>query len=360
MSDLIDIEARLQKLIVPAAMTMAEAMEAMDRAGYGILLVCDNERRLEGVLTDGDVRKAILRGDPLDQPCGSIASRTPITALHPASPVEILNLMDHSRSYFVNQIPVVDETRRVVDLVLRSDLIKVDQIPMSAVVMAGGEGMRLRPLTDNLPKPMLPVGDRPLLEIIIERLRAAGIQDVSVTTHYKSEKIADYFGNGQKYGVDIHYVNEETPLGTAGGLSLIETPKEPLLVINGDILTRVDFRAMLSFHRQHDAALTIGVRAYNFQVPYGVIECDGPDVRGVREKPVYSFFVNAGVYLLEPGAHQMIPSGQHFDMTELMDVLLKQGKRVVSFPIVEYWQDIGQHTDYEQVQRDVLDGRVRP
>ncbi|HEY9087656.1 MAG TPA: nucleotidyltransferase family protein [Anaerolineaceae bacterium] len=355
-----DIEARLQKLIIPASLSIAAAMEAMDRAGFGILLICGAERRLEGVLTDGDIRKAILRGDALDQPCGDIASRSPIIATDPVSPAEALDLMDNSRSYFVNQLPVLNAGGQVVDLVLRSDLIKVDHIPMSAVVMAGGEGTRLRPLTDSLPKPMLPVGDRPLLEIIIQRLRAAGIQNVNVTTHYKSEKIADYFGDGQKYGVDIRYINEETPLGTAGGLSLIETPKEPLLVINGDILTRVDFRAMLSFHRQHDAALTIGVRAYNFQVPYGVIECDGPDVRGVREKPVYSFFVNAGVYLLEPEAHQMIPAGQHFDMTDLMAVLLAQGKRVVSFPIVEYWQDIGQHTDYEQVQRDVQDGRVNP
>lgn len=360
MREQVDIEARLQKLIIPADLTLANAMEAMDRAGFGILLVCGVERRLEGVLTDGDIRKAILRGDGLNQPCGAIASRSPITARHPVTPAEALHLMDHSRDYFVNQIPVVDEEGRVIDLILRSDLIKVDQIPMSAVVMAGGEGMRLRPLTDSLPKPMLPVGDRPLLEIIIQQLRAAGIQNVNVTTHYKSEKIADYFGDGQKYGVDIRYINEETPLGTAGGLSLIETPKEPLLVINGDILTRVDFRAMLSFHRQHAAALTIGVRSFNFQVPYGVIECDGPDVRGVREKPVYSFFVNAGVYLLEPDAHQLIPAGQHFDMTDLMDVLLKSGRRVVSFPIVEYWQDIGQHTDYEQVQRDVQDGRVHP
>ncbi len=355
-----DTKDRLQKLIISAALTIAEALEVMDRAGYGFLLVCDGDGRLEGILTDGDIRAAALRGEPFSQACRGIACDSLVTALAPVTASQALHLMDHSRGHGINQLPVVDATGRVVDLVLRSDLVEQERMPVSAVIMAGGAGVRLRPLTNSLPKVMLPVGDRPLLEIIIEQMRAAGIRDICVTTHYHGEKISDYFGSGENFGVQIRYVNEDAPMGTAGGLSLLPAQGEPLLVINGDILTRVDYRAMLAYHRRHVAAMTVGVRTYNLKVPYGVLDCDGLDVCGLREKPVVSFFVNAGVYLLNPEVHRMIPAGVRFDMTDLINALLQQSRRVVSFPIVEYWQDIGQMCDYEQVQRDVLDGRVKP
>jgi len=355
-----DTKIRLQKLTISAALTIAEALEVMDRAGYGFLLVCDGESRLEGILTDGDIRAAALRGEPFSQQCRAIACNSLVTALAPVNASQALHLMDHSRDHPINQLPVVDEAGRVVDLVLRSDLVEQERMPVSAVIMAGGAGVRLRPLTNSLPKVMLPVGDRPLLEIIVEQMRAAGIHDICVTTHYRGEKISDYFGSGQNFGVQIRYVNEDVPMGTAGGLSLLPAQSEPLLVINGDILTRVDYRAMLAYHRRHVAAMTVGVRTYNLKVPYGVLDCDGQDVCGLREKPVVSFFVNAGVYLLNPEVHRMIPAGVRFDMTDLINALLQQSRRVVSFPIVEYWQDIGQMCDYEQVQRDVLDGRVKP
>jgi NDP-sugar pyrophosphorylase family protein len=226
-----------------------------------------------------------------------------------------------------------------------------------AVVMAGGLGTRLRPLTEHLPKPLLPVGDRPLIEHILGQLHAGGVRHVSVTTHYKPDAIKEHLGDGRRFGVDIDYVTEDAPLGTAGALGMMPPWGSTLLVVNGDILTRMNYRAMLDFHREHRAVLTVGVRQYEMQVPYGVIEADGVDVRAISEKPVLRFFVNAGVYLLEPELHPRLSTGTRTDMTEVIEDLVEAGDRVVSFPISEYWVDIGQLQDYEQAKADVANGR---
>jgi NDP-sugar pyrophosphorylase family protein len=224
--------------------------------------------------------------------------------------------------------------------------------------MAGGFGNRLRPLTEDLPKPMLPVGGRPLMERIVEQLRDVGIHQLSVTTHYKPEVIADHFGDGSQFGVKIDYVREEQPLGTAGALGMIDQPEGLLLVMNGDIVTQLNFRAMVDFHHEHKADMTVAVRKFDFQVPFGVVETEGVLITGLAEKPSLGFFVNAGIYLLEPTAHRNIPRGQRFDMTDLIDHLLAEKRRVVSFPIREYWLDIGHDADYEQAQDDLKNGRI--
>jgi len=324
----------------------------------GILLLCEDDRKLVGVLTDGDIRRAILRGVSFDEPCISIASRNPVVAPLRVSPSEALHLMDHSRDFVVNHLPVVDAEGRAVDLLLRRDLVTEDQLALSAVIMAGGFGTRLRPLTEELPKPMLPVGGRPLMELIIEQLRQAGIRRVNVTTHYRSEEIIEHFGDGRAFGVEIKYVTEDRPLGTAGALGLMEIPNEPLLVINGDILTQVDFRAMLDFHREQRADMTVAVRQHEFRVPYGVVETNGVTITGISEKPVVQHFINAGIYLLNPGVCQFIPNGQPYDMPDLISRLLAEGRRVVSFPVREYWLDIGQSADYKQAQEDLQAWRV--
>jgi NDP-sugar pyrophosphorylase family protein len=190
------------------------------------------------------------------------------------------------------------------------------------------------------------------MEIIVEQLRSAGIQRVQVAMHHKPEKISEHFGDGREFGVDMVYVTEDRPLGTAGALGLIEWPKETILVINGDILTGVDFQSLLAFHREHKADLTLAVRQYDIQLPYGVVECDGPAVSRLTEKPILKWFVNAGIYLLEPNVYGYIPNGEPFDMTELIQRLLDAGRPVASFPIREYWLDIGHQADYEKAQED--------
>ena len=311
---------------------------------------------MRGLLTDGDLRRAILRGVAFDQACSSIANPDPVTAPKGCSSSEALRLMDRAKEFVLNHLPVVDESGRIVDLLLRSDLVSEDRLGLSAVIMAGGFGTRLKPLTDYVPKPMLTLGDRPILELTIEHLREAGIRKVNVTTHYLPEAITSHFGDGKAFDVDISYVEEDRPLGTAGGLKLMDTSDDTLLVINGDIVTQVDFRSMLSYHREQAADATIGVRQYEVQVPYGVVDCDGPRVRKVQEKPVMSFLVNAGIYLLEPTVYGYIPDGLRFDMTDLIDRLVEKGRHVISFPIVEYWLDIGQRADYERAQEYVKNG----
>lgn len=352
--------ARLETALIAPDLSIAEALQRLQQAGTGMLVVAEEGGMFRGVITDGDVRRRILSGDPLTRPCGEIATRSPVIASPELTPAEVLHLMDVGREFLVNQIPVVDDDGIAVGLWLRSDFTASPRPELAAVIMAGGFGTRLRPMTDSLPKPMLPMNGRPLLERTIERLRAAGIHDVRVTTHYLAERISGHFGDGSAFGVEITYLPEEHPLGTAGSLAGLRGGSQPLLVINGDILTKVDFQAMLAFHREHRADITVGVRSYEMQVPYGVVECEGAQVRGFREKPVERFFVNAGIYLIEPTALGYIPEGERFDMSDLIDRLLQRGRPVVSFPIIEYWVDVGRQVDYEQAQLDVSNGALDP
>jgi len=334
----------------------------MDRAGYGILLIVDATRRLLGTVTDGDVRRAILANLDLGQPVSVLLARkagtrfaTPITAPIGQDRAAYLNLL---KQHSILHLPLLDAEQRVGGLVTMDSLVPDQVLPLQAVVMAGGKGTRLHPLTQETPKPMLRIGDRPVLEIIISQLREAGIRQVKVTTHHKADKIAEYFGDGREFGIELSYVEEDEQLGTVGGLSLMAVPKETTLVINGDILTQVDFRAMLAYHREHQADLTVAVRQYDVKVPYGVVDCEGPVVRGLSEKPQFGFFVNAGIYLLEPAVYQLIPRGQRFDMTELIQRLVREGRAVVSFPVREYWLDIGDPAEYEQAEQDVRAGKM--
>jgi dTDP-glucose pyrophosphorylase len=335
-------------------------MTCIDRNAKGIALVVDKERRLLGTVTDGDIRRAILAGVNFELPVSELLARKtgsrypePVTAPVGTDRPALLQLMQE-RS--VRHVPLLDGAGRVVDLVTLDELLPDQVLPVQAVIMAGGFGKRLRPFTEETPKPMLSVGGRPLMERIIEQLRKAGIRQINITTHYKSENIVDHFGDGSNFGVKLNYVTEDRPLGTAGALGLIEKPNNPLLVINGDILTQMNFRAMLAYHQDHKADLTVAVRKYDLKVPYGVIESDGAFVRELVEKPSHSFFVNAGIYLLEPSVYHYVPNGQHFDMTDLIQRLLEEERPVASFPIVEYWLDIGQPADYDQAQKDIQNG----
>ena len=352
----------LARLLVSPDSSIREVMACIDRNAKGIALVVDEERRLVGTVTDGDIRRTILAGMDLDLPvkvlCEERASRLyqqPITAALGTPEAEILRLMNQ---YDIHQIPLLDEHGRVMDMAFLSDIVREYALPLTAVVMAGGYGTRLCPLTEELPKPMLPMGDRPLLELIIEQLHQAGIRRVNLSTHYKGEMIARHFGDGRDFGVEIRYTKEDRPLGTAGALGLLGASDEPLLVINGDILTRVDFGAMLDYHREHQADMTVAVRQYEFRIPYGVVESDGVAITGISEKPVVRHFINAGIYLLNPEVCQYVPSGQVYDMTDLISRLVAEGHRVVSFPVWEYWLDIGQVEDYQKALTDIENGDV--
>lgn len=341
--------------------SLRQAIAYIDKNKRGIVLVTNTKGHLLGTITDGDIRRTLLAGLSLDVTVGELLANKvgspyvqPVTAPLGTEPAKLLSLMQERT---VRQIPLLDLEQRVVSLVTIEELLPEPTLPLQGVIMAGGFGMRLRPLTETLPKPMLPVGGRPLIEHIVEQLRQSGIHRVNITTNYLADKIIEHFGDGHDFGVEVDYVDEGRPLGTAGALSLMETPQHPLLVINGDILTQVDFRAMLTYHYEYQAMLTVGVRKYELNVPYGVVETKDAYVSGLAEKPSFSFFVNAGIYLLEPAAHQYIPNGQHFNMTDLIQRLIDENQAVVSFPIHEYWLDIGQHDDYARAQVDVQTGK---
>jgi dTDP-glucose pyrophosphorylase/CBS domain-containing protein len=355
----IDQGERLARVTVAPDLALNDAIQHLDRAGLGVLLLVDAAGRLAGLLTDGDLRRALLAGNPLTGPCSEIATAEPLVAPLDIEAADALELMDTARAYELNHLPLIDAGGRLAGLVLRSDMVAdPGDLGVAAVVMAGGLGLRLRPLTDDTPKPMLLVGGRPLMEHIIGQLREAGIHRVNVTTHYRHDKIAEHFGDGGGFGVEIDYVSEDRPLGTAGALGLLAARDEPLLVVNGDILTRVDFRAMLGFHRREQAAFTVGVRRYAVDVPYGIVKSKGAEVQLITEKPRFEFLVNAGIYLLEPAIVRLIPAGERFEMNDLIGLAIAQGRRVVSFPIVEYWLDIGRPGDYAQAQADAENGRL--
>jgi dTDP-glucose pyrophosphorylase/CBS domain-containing protein len=337
---------------IPLESTIHDALAAIDRSGIGIALVVEEDGRLIGTVTDGDIRRAMLAHvDPtvgvqalLDRQKEESLPR-PLTAPAEATPEQLLVLMNE---YQARQIPIVDEHRHVLDVAVLTDLVKDYRLPLRAVIMAGGFGSRLGDLTSDLPKPMLPVGEQPLLERIIDQLRVAGIRRATLTTHYRADAITQHFGTGAEFGVDIRYVTEDEPLGTAGALGLLDESNEPILVMNGDIVTEIDFHAMLAFHQAHDAELTMAVWPYEIRVPYGMVEAEAGRVSALTEKPLVRGFVNAGIYLLKPEVQQLVPRGRKLDMPDLIDLLIADGRTVMSFPIREYWIDIGTRDDYER------------
>jgi len=355
----------LQTLHITINSPLREVIRTIDGSGrMSIALLVDEERRLLAVITDGDVRRGLLAGFALETPVRELLA---IKALEPnpqavtapvrTNPPELLRIMQERH---VRQIPLLDEEGRVADIITLNELLPSQSQELRAVIMAGGFGTRMKPLTDDLPKPMLPIAGKPVMEWIVEKLRLAGINHLKVTTHFMPEKIMEHFGDGQAFGVEMEYVNEDRPLGTGGALGLIPPPEEPFLVINGDVLTEVDFAKMLDFHQEHEADMTVAINLHQIEVPYGVIDCTGPMITRLREKPRMNLLVNAGIYLLQPTVYHYIPQDTHFNMTDLIQWLLDGGRRVVGFPIREYWMDIGHHPDYTQAQKDFTNGHPSP
>src|SRR3954471_23184687 len=340
----------LSRLCVSPSSTMLEVMARINETGYGIALIVDAGGRLLDTVTDGDLRRAILAGTDLSRAISSLQPRRsgpPVTAPQNSSKAELVHLM---KARSIRHVPRLDAAGKVAAIAVLDELVEDARPEPTAVVMAGGFGKRLLPLTEETPKPMLPMGKRPLVEHTIEALRAAGIQRVCMTTHYKKDVLADHFGDGGQFGLHIDYVEEEVPLGTAGALGLLRDLNEVLLVVNGDIVTELNYRSLLSFHREHNAEMTVGVRQYEFHVPYGVVSTNGAEITALTEKPTQRMFVNAGIYLLEPHVCSLVPTGRAFDMTDLIEKMMHEKRRVLAFPISEYWVDIGEHDAYQKAK----------
>jgi dTDP-glucose pyrophosphorylase len=332
-----------RKTVIRLPASMADAIAAIDRGALQICLVTDHDGMLMGTVTDGDVRRAILGGLPLDAPAERVMRTQPLAA-RDTDPrhrwLEQMQVRD------VRQLPLVDAAGRVVGLALRDEMLGAGPDRDNVVVlMVGGLGSRLMPLTQHTPKPLLKVGSRPILETIVEGFVAQGFRNFYFTVNYKAEMIRAHFGDGSAFGARITYVEEPDRLGTAGALALLpDRPSAPLIVMNGDLLTRVDFAGLLDFHREHAAEATMCVREFDFQVPYGVVRTEAERILSIEEKPVHSFLVNAGIYVLDPAVLTEIPAGGAYDMPQLFSAIAARNGRACVFPIREYWVDIG-HID---------------
>jgi NDP-sugar pyrophosphorylase family protein len=333
-----------------------EALQIIDSGALQIALVVDENDRLIGTLTDGDIRRGLLRGLDLNSSIESIIFKNCTVANISDTKESILRL---ALSKKLHQIPVVDHNGRVVGIQEIEELVRPKEKTNKVVIMAGGRGLRLRPLTESTPKPMLKVGNKPILQTIVEKFAEYGYVNIVMCVNYKSHIIQDYFGDGSSFGVSIEYILEEQRMGTAGALSLLrEIPSEPFFVMNGDLLTNVNFEHLHNYHVAENALATMCVREYELAIPYGVVKIKDSRILSIEEKPVQRFFVIAGIYMLSPEVLDFIPKNEFYDMPTLFEKLINASKDVVSFPLREYWIDIGRMSDYERANseyREVFD-----
>jgi dTDP-glucose pyrophosphorylase len=340
--------------LLPIDSSLQQAIRCLDASSLQIAIITSPDGRMVGTLTDGDIRRGLLRGLELGSPVEGIIHREPLVVPPQWGRDIVLQLMQANK---VHQLPVVDEQRRVVGLHLWDDLLTPTLRPNKVVVMAGGRGTRLLPHTEHCPKPMLPVGGKPMLEHIIERARSEGFHRFVLAIHYLGYMIEDHFGDGSKWQVEIEYLREQAPLGTAGALGLLQQrPEDPFLVTNGDVLTDIHYAELLDFHCRHGAAATMAVRLHEWQHPFGVVKTKGVDIVGFEEKPVSRSHINAGIYVLEPRALELLGPEEHCDMPALFERLQSKHERAIVYPMHEPWLDVGRPDDLK-LARDTHIGR---
>jgi dTDP-glucose pyrophosphorylase len=336
--------------LVSSSTSLRQTIEAITEGNLQIALVVDSENKLLGTVTDGDIRKAILAGKDLNITAGEAMRSQPITSASKTPRAAILKLMREKR---IHQMPLLDDQGRVVDVLTVDDMIGAAHKPNAVVIMAGGLGTRLHPLTEETPKPMLKVGGKPILETIIQSFIDQGFTNFFVSVNYKANIISEYFGDGSRFGGKINYLHEKSRLGTAGGLSLLPRDiRAPIIVMNGDLLTRISVDALLDFHERESAVATMVVREDHYQVPYGVVEVDGTQIVGVEEKPIQRHLVNAGIYVISQDGLNNIPGDTFYDMPTHFAKLAANGHRTAAFPLHEYWVDIGRLDELERAQRE--------
>lgn len=333
-----------------------KAVEVINGSSYRIALIVDQNSRLIGTVTDGDVRRGLLNNQTLESQVSTIMCHKPIYVSERHSDVETLALM---KAHQILQIPVLNSTGQVVTIKHREQLRDTShhqskqaaQVPI--VLMLGGLGKRLHPLTEKVPKPMLPVGNVPLLETTVNNFVKHGFRQFYFAVNYRAEVIIEHFGDGSKFGAEIHYLHEQKKLGTAGALSLLpELPESPMIVMNGDLLTNISYRELLNFHEEHNVLGTMCVKEHKTQIPYGIVINNGVELNKIVEKPTETYYVNAGIYVIEPKALQYIPKDRYFDMPQLFDQIVAHGQSSVIYPIYEYWRDIGHPEDLKEAEHE--------
>ncbi|HEX3044582.1 MAG TPA: nucleotidyltransferase family protein [Bacillota bacterium] len=336
----------LNKFIVKANQTIRDAMELINDNLREIALIENEKGEIIGLATDGDIRRALLRGLTLDSPVIEMTTRNYIAVGPEEDRATVLDMM---KGLEIRHIPVIDAQRRLLGIHFLQDLIGTTPKPNIAVIMAGGKGTRLLPLTENCPKPMIKVVGRPILERLILHLAGCGIRKIYIAINYYGDVIEAYFGDGSTYGCSIEYLKEKEALGTGGALSLLpERPQHPFIVMNGDLVTQVNIAKLLEFHTQMKAKATITGRTYQIELPFGVIETDDNKLLKLQEKPLIHYLINTGIYVLNPGVLPLIPRRKYFPITRLFEILIEKKLPVGVYVINEEWIDVGRHNDLQQ------------
>lgn len=344
-------EGAWRRALLPISATIEQAVRGLDHCGTRIILIVTESGELLGTVSDGDIRRGLLRGLSLGSSIDSVIHRNPLVVPPDIAHDLVLQLMLANK---VHQVPVVDEQRRVMGLHLWDEINGTPSRRNPMVIMAGGIGRRLRPRTENCPKPLLPVAGKPMLEHIIERARLDGVEHFILAIHYLGHMIEEYFGDGSRWQVRIDYLREQAPLGTAGAISLLRPrPEVPFIVTNGDVLTDIRYSELLNFHVHHDAVATMAVRVHEWQHPFGVVQTQGVDIVGFEEKPVARTHINTGVYVLDPAALKELGVNEHCDMPTLFERLQAKRLRTVAYPMHEPWLDVGRPKDYEHADKAV-------
>jgi dTDP-glucose pyrophosphorylase len=340
--------ANLDKLVIPHKGSIRQAMQLITDNWREVALVVNEAAQVIGVVTDGDIRRGLLKGLGLDSPISSVMTASYVSVGPESDRAGVLDLM-MARS--IRHVPVIDAERKLLGIHFMQDLIGTAERSNVAVVMAGGQGVRLRPLTEHLPKPMVKVAGRPILERIVLQLVGHGIRQIYLAVNYKAAMIEDHFGDGGRFGCRISYLRESEPLGTGGPLALLpETPAHPLIVMNGDLITQVDLPALLAFHEASAAAATIAVRPYEVEIPYGVIRETAGLLVDIEEKPSSYHLINSGVYVLEPSTLASVPKGRVFPITELFQQMLAQRLPVAVYTMKSDWIDVGRHEELRRAR----------
>jgi len=333
------------KSLLPPEATVEDAKRVLDSDSMRIVFVVSEKGRLLGIVTQNDYRKSILKYVDNHAPITSIMNDNPKTVLVTDSESVIGELFIKTH---LMHLPVVDEDGILVNVEYYDEHLMIDSQDNWMIIMAGGQGSRLRPLTTDTPKPLLKVGGKPILETIIDNCISYGFRKFYLSVNYKAQMIEDYFGDGSKWGIQISYLKEKKQKGTAGSLSLLpETPSKPFIVMNADLITDLNFQDLINFHLEHKSVATMCVKEYEFAVPYGVVGVNNGAIEKIDEKPVHKFFVNAGVYVLGPKVLKFLPENKPLDMTDLFSKVINGNQNTAVFPIHEYWLDIGSVGDYQ-------------
>ena len=338
-----------ESIILPST-TVEYARHIIDESSMHLAIVVDEQNKLMGIVTESDLRKGILKHIQFDNCITKIMNATPKTGLVTDGKDKVIQFFEETN---LMHLPILDNNGVLVNVEYFDEHLLISKQDYWVVIMAGGMGNRLKPLTEDTPKAMLKVGTKPILERIITSCIDSGFKKIYLAVNYHSEMIEDYFGDGSAWGIEIGYLREKKRMGTAGALSLLpEKPLKPFLVINGDLLTELSFQDLINFHLEHKAFATMCIREYEFSVPFGVVKIKKNEIERIDEKPVHKFFVNAGIYILEPEVLQLVPDNTFLDMPDLLKWIVKKNEIAVVFPVREYWLDIGRIDDYNRANGD--------